>query len=383
VENPLDAHQLEEDQTGKVDYRSHRHIIDVVKDQELVTIHPPSEPLMGEDVFGHRVMAKSGRPVSLSSGKNTYLLKENHTIYASTGGCLVAQNGALVVEDLVLVSGDLDMSVGNIETESRVLVQGNVLEGFVIKSSQTVEVKGNVEASSITSQESIVVHGGFLGRGSGILRAKDNISCRFVNHGILCCEGDVVIEDSLMHSTITCGKTLEVVQGQHGLICGGRIRIRDKIVAKRVGARSETQTSFFMGFDYKYESQLHDLDVQLQKSLHHLHELNAQMEMNSKEKKRFAKDSDGFKELAKVEIAFRKEALLIKVELEKLRKHIHTIENKAFLDGVSYFKVTSEVFPNTKLHVYKKSKNIDVYRRGLEVELEAVNGEIRILGATS
>jgi uncharacterized protein (DUF342 family) len=182
-----------------------------------------------------------------------------------------------------------------------------------------------------------------------------------------------------MHTTITCGRTLDVSKGKHGLICGGHIRIQDKIYAKKIGSKSETRTDCFMGFDYSYEEKLHSMDLQAQELLHQIFQLDETIAETVQELQKMNQSTNDYQEAMRLQLGRKKERLLQKVKLDELNKSIRQIESMAFSDTKSEVKIINETYPNTVFHVYRKSHKIEEETQGFEAIMEAVNGIIEVL----
>jgi uncharacterized protein len=380
VENPNET-LLNPDANDRVNYREIHKIVDVKKDDALLTIHAPTTPIAGWDVYGHLLHANKGVPVNVISGKNTHKIKESNTIYADKTGYIIFEKNNISVEEMIVINGDVDMSIGNIRTPLRVLIHGNVLEGFCVESEESIVIDGNVEGAFVESRQGeVIIKGGYFGRKKSMVKAKKYIFCRFANYGILNCGGFIDIEDSLMNTTITCGERLNVYTGKHGLIVGGHIRIKDHIRAKTIGNASETRTDIYMGFDYAYESELNEYDLTRQSLNNELQEFNQQLLENSNAQRVQVKGSEAYNEIQKLDIEMRKKILLHKVEIEKVSKLISAIEEKAFGLNTSYVEVHQEIFPNIHFHMHEMKKRTSVLEKSFRAEFDPVKREIRTTG---
>lgn len=378
VQDPTEMDLPKDD--DQVDYRWHHHIVDVKNEEALVTVHPPTDPIMGKNVHGEPLPARCGRVVKLSSGKNTMMIKGNHTIYATCDGCVNRKGDTLYVEDLLLLPQGVNMETGNIETKCKVLIRGTVEEGFVVKSDQDIVVEGNIEAATVQSKEGMVsVDGGIIGKNRGLVSAKKGIRCRYANQSLLSSEGKIEVEDSLLHCTITCGESLSVVGGKHGVILGGSVRIRRKIFALRLGSVNEPRTDLVMGFDFAHESELRDLDIRKLELAQKLEELGNQVQSTERSGRNFPPQSEPFMKHQKLLLGMKKDLILLRAESEQVSKEIKSIEDKAFTADISRVEVVREVFPNTVFHMYRKHKRVDEIKKGLKVEIDPKQDEIRFL----
>lgn len=380
VQDPAELLQVI-DETDRVDYRTHFRFVDVKKDQELVTVIAPSESLEGKNIFGESIPARVGKPAEVHPGKNITYLRDNGTLYASKDGCLLHHKGAFRIEEVFIVDGDLDMKTGNIETGTRVLIWGNVLPGFTVRSTQDIRIMGNVEGATVESSEgAVVIGGGIHGQRVGVVRASKGIRCKFAQLALLSTEGLVEVEDSLLHCTISCGNRLVVRGGRHAAITGGSIRIRRSIEAKVIGSPSEPHTDIVMGFDFKYEDQLHQLDRELQTAKKELEELRAQLDDIERLIKVYPKDSPEEHEQKRLLVELKKEEIHARVHIEETGAKVRVIEDKALLDEKSWIKVHGSVHGNTVVHMHNRHQKIESEIHGVTIELDPRQGTIDIPG---
>jgi len=77
---------------------------------------------------------------SLSAGKNVRVSEDRLHFFAEINGCPIVETDRLgeriSVSELFYVSGDLDLSVGNIDFDGIVEIGGDVEDGFKIKATK-------------------------------------------------------------------------------------------------------------------------------------------------------------------------------------------------------------------------------------------------------
>lgn len=380
VEEP-NQNFLKEDLQERIDYRTHFRFIDVRKDQELLTVHPPQKGIPGKDVFGKIIVAKEGVSVSAVGGKNIQHIRETGVMYAAVDGCFLRDNNTFRVEDVFVVNGDLDMHVGNIDTHSRVLIHGNVLPGFSVRSSSDIQIMGNVEASNIISERGWVkVEGGVLGKHSSRIKAPKGFSCKFAQQALISSEGVIEVEDSLMFCTISCGDRLIVQGGKHSVIIGGSIRIHRSIEAATIGAPSEPLTTLTMGFDFSYEDELHRLDIQKVELVKSLEMLSEQEKVCERELLKLAKGSPALFDLKNDLIHLKKESLLLKVSISDLDKNISDVEQKALIYDQAWVRAKKSVHGNTLIRMCRVSHKVENEVSDALFELDPKNDVITVKG---
>jgi uncharacterized protein (DUF342 family) len=211
------------------------------------------------------------------------------------------------------------------------------------------------------------------------VRAKKSLWCRFAQQAMLSCEGGIEVEDSLVHCTIICGETLRVMGGKHGVIMGGTIRISHSIEAMRIGAPGEPRTDLIMGFDFKYEKEMRELDRYRLKIKTLMESLVQSLDEKEKAGKKLLSGTQEEVEHQKLEFTLKKKVLLCKVENEKTLAKIKAVEKKAYLSELCHVRIVNDAWPNTMVHMLLKQSKIEEHYKGLNIEVDPSMDEIRLL----
>lgn len=248
--------QVGEDE--KADYKNLDLFVQVRPDQLLVTRVPPKEGTPGRTVLNREVPAQTGKNYLLPRGKNTYITEDGLELHASIAGRVDEVNGCLEVSTFYHVIGDVDLSVGNIDFDGDVVIEGNVLSGFTIKATGSIEVKGIVEASALEAGGDIILQSGIQGGGKGMLQAKDGVSMRFAEYATIQA-GSVVSAESLLHSNVSCFGAVEVLGGK-GSIIGGNICAGTYIAANYLGTSSGRATELEVGLSPQHRVKLAEME---------------------------------------------------------------------------------------------------------------------------
>lgn len=249
-------HAVKEDE--QVDFKNLDLFDQVKQDQLLVTRVPPKEGKPGRTVLGRESPAAPGKNYLLPQGKNTYITKDGLELRAALAGRVDEVNGHLIVSNVYHIAGDVDLSVGNIDFDGDVVVDGNVISGFTIKASGSIEVKGIVEGSALEAGSDILIRGGIQGGGKGMLQAQEGIYVRFAEYATLQA-GTIVSAESLLHSNVSCLGSVEVVDGR-GSIIGGNVCAASYIAARFLGNSSGRATDLQVGLSPKSRVRLAELE---------------------------------------------------------------------------------------------------------------------------
>ena len=230
---------------GRVDYRSLDLYVSVEKGQLLVTRIPATEGYPGTSVYGKTIIQKPGKEVSLPRGKNVEVNENKTEMYSLCSGMVEFVNNSVNVSNVYNVKGDCDLSVGNIDFDGSVHIQGSVRSGSIIKATGGVIVEGSVEAATIIAGGNVEVKGGMQGADKGMIEAGGAVTILYIERGIIHAGGPVTLDVS-MHSIIETGDTL-TAKGRRGAIIGGHAGSSGSIIANYVGTLSNTRTEIAVG----------------------------------------------------------------------------------------------------------------------------------------
>lgn len=259
-----------EREDGTVNYKEVTSINNIRKGQIIAKRIPAKEGQDGRAVTGEVLFAKSGKEARFKLGKNVVTDPEQSAIYAAIDGVVVkTDRDKINVFPVYEVNGDVDFNVGNINFVGTVVIRGNVHPGFQIKASGDIRVTGGVEAAELEAEGSIEISAGILGQNKGYVKAGKNIKSSFIQDGNVEAGEDIVVSQSIMHSTIRAGKTV-ICQGTKGLIVGGTIQAGEKVVARTIGNAMSTATVIEVGVLPELRNKLIQLRAQIRAQMENL-----------------------------------------------------------------------------------------------------------------
>jgi hypothetical protein len=230
---------------GSADYKNLNVFESVTEGAALVQAVPPGEGAPGCTVKGAVLPPRRGAEAKLPKGKNVRVSEDGQSLIATKSGRVDCMNGRVEVADVYRVSGDVDMSVGNILFEGDVIVAGNVISGLTIEAAGTIEVHGYVEAAELIAGKDIVLKNGMQGMGKGRLSAGENIVARFLERCNIEAKENIFSDYIVECKVIACG--LIAMKGKWGRILGGTVRAGKGISANIVGSPSNELTVIELG----------------------------------------------------------------------------------------------------------------------------------------
>ena len=120
--------------------------------------------------------------------------------------------------------------------------------GFKINTIREVKVNGVVEDASIECGGNVLFKKGFIRKGNGRIIARGNVTVKHCENETIIAEGDVIINDYVMNSTIKSRGHI-FANEKTGLIIGHECYAVKGIEAKTVGNDKFTYTKLITGVD--------------------------------------------------------------------------------------------------------------------------------------
>lgn len=352
---------------GRVDFKDLNLFTVVGQGDLLAEKLPPTQGTPGVDILGQPIMPKPGKDTPLPLGKNVHA--EDNKIYASMAGQLQFANGKLHISPVIEIKGDVDLSTGNIEFVGNVLVRGSVQTGFTVKADGNVEIGGSVSGGTVEGRN-IVIRMGIQGMQRGYVRAKENVTTKFIENATVSAEGDVMVSDVILHSNVSAGKRV-IVEGKRGFIAGGHVIAAEEIRAKTVGTHLAVATDLEVGVNPAIRAEYQELRRDVKKN-----EITLDQAQKALIVLRGMNPNDLPPEKREMLLKLTKAQFHLAGQVETMRKRV--IEIELLFEEMRYgrIRVSEMVYPGVKIVIGTLVKPI---RETLKfASFYAEDGEIRI-----
>lgn len=213
---------------------------------KLIKIYPPTKGEDGKNIFGEELEGLLGKEVRAKQfvGEGTGVDNKYEYIVALRDGIYKkSSSGVVSIVDEIVINGDLDFSVGNIETTSVIFITGDIFADFVCKTTTSIHVDGVIDDAIVEAGDSIICKSGILS-GNKTIIAKNTIRTKYVNERNITC-GSLYAEGLIYSSTIKSEDEIEAMK-----IVGGHASARNKIIASEIGNKHFSDTKIEVGIDY-------------------------------------------------------------------------------------------------------------------------------------
>jgi len=246
--NTSQEHRPKVDDDGRIDYKNINFIQNVEKGQVLATCTPPEPGKPGTNIFGKSIKGPDGRAIPFKNGVNTAISNDGLSLVATASGAIVYLYGKIAVNDVMVISGDVDFNVGNINCRGSVKVTGHIKAGFELKIDGDLEVAGNVEDCQIDVKGNIMIKGGFFGKGEGYMHADGDVFLKYAEGQKIVAGGDINIGGEVINCQLLAGGNV-CVKGNKGKIVGGTTKAYKEIKAAVLGSDAGTKTVLAVAYD--------------------------------------------------------------------------------------------------------------------------------------
>ncbi len=324
--------RLKETASGKVDFKELNLIQNVVEGQPLAQKILAERGKGGKTVTGKYLEAKNGRDIPLPLGKNTKLADDGVTIVAETNGQVLIINNKINVEPVLNIEGDVSLKTGNIMFLGTVFVSGNVEDGFSVKASGNIEVKGTVGKSELDAEGDIVVGQGIAGKGEGFVRSGKSIWSKFIENTRVEAGEFVIVSDGIINSTVSANKKI-LCQGKRAAIIGGTLTAAEEVHAKTLGSfGGASETVINVGFDPRSKDRFDAVSANLLSAQKELEEV--QLNFNTlmaqkKQKKDFSEEKElALKKFGERQYILQTEIEEMEIEVKQIQDYLNTLKNK-------------------------------------------------------
>jgi uncharacterized protein (DUF342 family) len=341
-----------ENEDGKIDFKDVNKLKNVTRGQLIAERIDPQPGPSGVTVNGEVIPSKLGKQVRFKVGKNVVLNPEQTAMYAAIDGLITMTDKEKInVFPIYEVNGDVDYRVGNIDFVGTVVIRGNVLNGFRIKAAGDIRVIGGVEGAELDSEGSIEITGGILGGNKGHVKAGRNVRSSFIQEANVIAGEDILVSQSIMHSSIRAGKSI-VCSGAKGLIVGGIVQAGDLVRARTVGNTMSTATAIEVGVKPEFRYELQELRTRLKQSVESLDKTDKALTIL--DQLAAAGQLSEEKMALRVKLSVTKRQT--KVEVEETRMRILEIERSLEDTDRATIEVVHTIYGGTKVVIGRYTK---------------------------
>lgn len=351
-------------QDGTADYYEMKFMDEVKRDEWLGEKTLPGLGIPGRNLVGEELPATSGKDKPMFYDKNTVVAVEEEdkiVLRARINGAFTKVNGNIMVQEVLIIEGDVGSKTGNIDYDGSIIIKGTINDGFSVQATKDISVLSSMGLGAIDCIVSrtgdIYIKGGIFGKERAVIQAANNVYMKHANECTVEAGNDIYIGLYAIGCKLTANNIfLDVHRGR---IIGGKIKAKAQVVTAFIGNEAERSTSINIeGFDRAI----------LKKELE---ELNDKHEKLTKIMEKLKRDVDLFEESFEKIVEERTaadvaESEAIRSKYEQVQRVIFTIDERrsslmTFLKtkGEGEVTIMRKAFPKTSLLIKDFHKDIE------------------------
>ncbi|WP_136805196.1 DUF342 domain-containing protein [Desulfosediminicola flagellatus] len=234
-------------QDGSMDWRERKIFIGIEKDEIIATKVPLTEGTPGVNIFRQLIPQTPGKDITVKVAGDVEYREESGQVVASRSGVLSIVNETDVkVSAKQTINGDVDFSVGNIESKDGLEIRGNVKPGFIVRCRGDLLIGGNVESATIRCIGNTKLTGGIIGE-NAVLSTEGDIEIAFIERGKLTAGGTVVIRKGAYYATVSSQK--KILCKPDVKIIGGYFSCGSDFIGRDIGSGNAAPASIAAGIN--------------------------------------------------------------------------------------------------------------------------------------
>lgn len=359
---------------GSVDYWSMYSIQSVKKGQVIAIYHPAIAGIDGTDVFGKPVPAKNGREQTPLRGSGFEKAEDNVTYVSSLDGKIETQDGKIRILTIYEMSGDLNLTQGNVDFSGDIVIHGGVESGVSIKATGSITIDGVVEACCLEAGKDIIIRKGMIGGNKAFIKTKGNVFAKFAEYTSIEADGNIEA-DVLLDCDVLCKGSI-TLQGKRASIIGGNVRAVQGVRATNIGNDAETKTAVSVGAGSENVSRLKILQKKTEITREELDKIEGGLKkFEQMEKERGVSYKEDPRRLALLRARIKDTATLAgdEAEIKKLERLISSGRNATVC-------VTRQIYPGCIISI--RDEKLNVSNNAKAVEFYYLDGKIKTRAAT-
>lgn len=178
------------DEYDKVDYKDLNLFVLAKENQTLAIRIPQTKGTPGKNILGEPVPAQNGRPCPMPEGKNTKVVGE-HRLIATVNGQIVDKGSRISVDPRLEIKGGVGVQTGDIEFDGTVQIKGDVEQGFKVKATGDIEIKGSVNGAEVNGRN-VYISGGITGADRAKVYAEHDVRTAFAESALIEAGNDIL-----------------------------------------------------------------------------------------------------------------------------------------------------------------------------------------------
>ncbi|MEW6289640.1 MAG: FapA family protein [Thermodesulfobacteriota bacterium] len=378
VVKPVILSRVKMKKSGKdrVDFRELGHIVNVPKGQLLLKKILATAGTPGKNVLGEEIPCKPGKDVNIKCGPGVVLSEDGMQVSALVDGKFVMGDGKPSVYEEHVITGNVDLAVGNIAfCGTRLEISGEVQPGFKIKCKGDVFIGKGVNSAQVLAGGSVRITGGLVGQGTEV-RAKGDIQLDFCeNFGLIETRGALRVENFVVQGNVKTGGGMTVMGGK-GAVMGGSYVVGGSMHVKDLGSEAEVVTEVTVGLKPELEKRKRQVEAAKAYWPDRMNEILKNISALNEMKKAEGKDFGGEKANVLAELnTMMPEVMEKNNQLTEMQMQLDKELEQASSEAIYVY---GSLYPGVVVTIGKAVRVIDKQEQQVVVELQKSTLQIHV-----
>ncbi len=227
----------------QVNFNIAKQVQIVHKGDVICKIKPAVPGTDGMDVMGNVLPCKAVDESEIHSGRNTSVSDDGQALLADVDGVLFWNEENWTVRRTNI--SDETISAKSVDVAGHLYIKGDVRDGASVTATGDILIIGEVSGAQICSKNgSIRVTKGIKEKSE--IKAKVQVQALVATNSKIEA-GQHIYTEVIEQCDVTSGGTIHV-GGEHGLILGGYVKAKEKIVCSKIGNMSGVRTQLAVGY---------------------------------------------------------------------------------------------------------------------------------------
>ncbi len=202
----------------------------------------------GVDIWGMTNAPPEPEVLNLELGDG--VLKDEEGRYIAAYDGVPNIDGTKISVDKVLIyEKNVNRTDGFVNYDGDILVKGNIEIGSRLCATGELIVNGSIEGGWIKVDGNIKVDGGIVASPEKAIVSNQSITARFIENSRIQCQGDLLVDASIIAAEIVSGGDIAVIN-ESGIIISSVIHCWGEVKCPNVGRATGPKTKINVGFSY-------------------------------------------------------------------------------------------------------------------------------------
>jgi len=299
----------------------------------------------GVNIFGNPITPQDGVDIELTLGDyfefedSNYNKRKVKLLKAKCSGLLKIKKSEVTVQP-VFETERVDYATGNIDFDGTIVIKETILDGFMVKCSKDIQIRGGLGACKIECGGDAIIDGGINGRGQGSIKAGGNVYIKYAENCVIQAKKSIYIGTHSVLSTLWAKDEIRVgLNRVKGRVIGGILYAWNSIKTGIVGSERAAYNVFlWLGIDREIALQIEELEKQIAKVKVYITNLQSKIENMKNED---AANQVNFQETKEQKLK----------ELNGLVQSLNELNEKLYNEECAAIEVADKVFAHTNINI--------------------------------